>query len=74
MTAPSRIARRSAMHASFHLCEWMPSQRPEVLKALGHAAATDPEPMLRPYCAALAKDVEAEVIDHVAEPIFPDEP
>lgn len=74
MTAPSRIARRSAMHASFHLCEWMPSQRPEVLKALAHAAATDPEPMLRPYCAALAKDVEAEVIDHVAEPIFPDEP
>lgn len=74
MSAPSRIARRSAMHASFHLCEWLPSRRPQVLATLANASAYDPEPLLRAYCSGLAKDIEREVIEHIAEPIFPDEP
>lgn len=73
MNAPSKIARRSAMHASFHLCEWMPTRKDQVLRTLEEASQNDPEPLLRGYCAALAKDVKNEVIDHVAEPIFPEE-
>lgn len=71
---PSRIGRRSAMHASFHLCEWLPSRRPDVLRALRKSSASDKEPILQKYCTALIKDIETEQIDHVADPIFPDEP
>lgn len=74
VNAPSRIARRSAMHASFHLCEWMPSKRADVLEALRRTDSHDEEPMLRTYATGLIRDIEAESIDHVAEPIFPDEP
>ncbi len=74
MSSPSRIARRSAMHASFHLCEWMPAKRHKVLETLHMAAERDAELLLRTYCQGLARDIEREVIDHIAEPIFPDEP
>ncbi len=74
ISAPSRIARRSAMHASFHLCEWMPERKDDVLAALLNAAQNDSEPLLRPYCAGLIVDIKNEVIDHIAEPMFPDEP
>ena len=74
MSAPSRIARRSSMHAIFHLCEWMPTRKEQVAETLTTAAQSDPEPMLREYCKGLIRDIENERIDHIAEPIFPDEP
>ncbi|MBL8060943.1 MAG: hypothetical protein JNK63_09545 [Chthonomonas sp.] len=74
MSAPSRIARRSAMHASFHLCEWMPIRKNQVMETLRRATEEDSEPLLRAYSAGLMKDIQNEVVDHIAEPIFDDEP
>ena len=62
------------MHASFHLCEWMPTRKEQVAETLAAAAQSDPEPMLREYCKGLIRDIENERIDHIAEPIFADEP
>ena len=73
MSAPSRIGRRSAMHASFHLCEWMPTRKNQVVETLARASTSDPEPLLRVYSAGLMRDIQNEVVDHLAEPIFADE-
>lgn len=71
--APSRIGRRSAIHAVFHLAEWMPERKPEILSCLRDRANKDPEPLLREFAKAMARDVERGEVDHVAEPVFPDE-
>lgn len=71
--APSRIGRRSAIHASFHLAEWLPSRRLQILESLRRAAATDPEPLLREFASAIARDIESGEVDHVMEPMFEDE-
>jgi len=72
--APSRIGRRSAYHASFHLAEWRPDLRSQVLERLRQAALTDPEPLLAIFADKLADDVDRGEVDHVMEPMFPDEP
>ena len=72
--APSRIGRRSAMHAVFHLAEWMPKRRGQIVTALRNAAAKDDEPKLREFAECMARDIEAGAIEHVTEPLFDDEP
>ncbi len=72
-SAPSRIGRRAAYHASFHLAEWMPEQRERIVAMLTEASTADPEPVLREYCAAMSRDVAAGDTDHVADPFFPEE-
>lgn len=72
--APSKIGRRSAMHASFHLCEWRPDLRDRIVAALTEASQTDDEPALRAFCAALIPDILRGEVDHVMEPTFPHEP
>jgi hypothetical protein len=67
------IGRRSAIHAVFHLVEWRPEDRERVLAALGQAAETDSEPLLRSYASAIAQDIAAGGTDHVAEPVLPGE-
>ncbi len=74
VVAPSRYGRRSAIHAVFHLVEWAPDFRGEVLDALDRAAEADPEPLLRRFAASQRRDIAAGEHDHVAEPKFPDEP
>lgn len=71
--APSKIGRRSALHALFHVAEWMPDYRTRVVEVLRQAGESDPDPLLRQYAASMAADVEAGGIDHVAEPMFPEE-
>jgi len=71
--APSKIGRRSALHALFHVAEWMPELRERAVATLHQAAEADPDPMLRQYAACMAADVEAGGIDHVSEPMFPEE-
>lgn len=73
LQSPSRIARRSASHAVFHLVEWRPELRGRVVEGLKAMAQTDPEDLLRLFAASMASDIEAESHDHVAEPVFPDE-
>ena len=72
--APSKIGRRSAIHAVFHLAEWMPACREQILGALQQASNEDPEPLLRAFAAGIAQDIEAKETEHVMEPLFPDEP
>lgn len=69
----NKIARRSAMHCVFHLAEWLPSRRSEITNALRAVGQTDPEPLLRHYATAMARDVEAGGVDHILEPKFDDE-
>lgn len=71
--APSRIARRSASHAVFHLVEWRPEFRDEVVEAMKRMACEDPEPLLRDFAGHMADDVASGANDHVPEPLFPDE-
>ncbi|MCW5942827.1 MAG: hypothetical protein KIS66_11375 [Fimbriimonadaceae bacterium] len=73
LRAPSRIGRRSATHGLFHVVEWQPERRGEVVGALRRAAAQEAEPALRVYAEAMARDIEAERLDHIVEPTFPDE-
>ena len=71
--APSKFGRRSAIHAVFHLAEWMPEYRERTVEALERAAKTDPEERLREFAASMARDVRSGAFDHMTEPAFPGE-
>jgi hypothetical protein len=71
--APSRVARRSAAHAVFHLVEWMPETRETIVTALRRQASEEPEPLLAEFQLHMARDIEAGAYEHVTEPVFPDE-
>ena len=71
--APSKVGRRSAIHAVFHLAEWMPARKGQILTALRNAAAKDDEPQLREFAQSMASDIEAGTIDPKTEPLFADE-
>lgn len=71
--APSRIARRSASHAVFHLVEWRPEFRETVVAAMQVMAGEDSEPLLRDFAGHMADDIASGAHDHVPEPVFPDE-
>lgn len=73
LKAPSRIARRSASHAVFHLVEWRPELRSRVVVALQAMAESDPEDLLRSFAGHMAKDIANSASDHVPEPVFSDE-
>ncbi|MCW5938569.1 MAG: hypothetical protein KF884_06530 [Fimbriimonadaceae bacterium] len=74
VSSPSRYGRRAAIHAVFHLVEWMPETRERVLAALELAATEDDEPLLRSFAASQHADIESGAHDHMTEPVFPDEP
>ena len=67
MFAPSRVGRRSAMHAVFHLAEWMPEKRDEIVGKLKMASKNDSEPLLRTFAACMARDIESKAPEHVTE-------
>ncbi|MBX3118867.1 MAG: hypothetical protein KF784_07355 [Fimbriimonadaceae bacterium] len=73
LNAPSRIARRSAIHGLFHVVEWSQQMRESVVAAIRKVAKHDPEPLLREYAEAMANDIESAAFDHIAEPVFEDE-
>jgi hypothetical protein len=58
----------------FHIVEWFPPRREEVLAALDEVAKSDSEPILREYAAAMGYDIAHRNFEHVAEPAFLDEP
>lgn len=74
IAAPSRIGRRSAIHAVLHLVEWMPHYRDEVLDRLRRQRQVEPEPLLAEFTECQVRDIAAGNLDHVTEPTFPDEP
>jgi len=69
----SRIARRSAVHACFHLVEWLPECKDMIVAAVQFSAQNDSEPMLKSFSAGIARDILAGEVDHVIEPTFKDE-
>lgn len=71
--APSKFARRSAIHASFHLVEWMPESRDAVLAGLARCATSDPEGVLQAYAEGIASDIKRGLSDHVDDVFFPEE-
>jgi len=71
--APSRIGRRSAMHAVFHLVEWLPHHRTEVVAALQNAAQKESEPLLKEFALSQAADIDSGAMEHKEEPVFPEE-
>lgn len=73
LDAPSPIGRRAAIHGLFHLCEWLPDRKGEVCDHLHRVAANDKEPLLRAYADGISRDIERGDVDHVMEPILPNE-
>lgn len=73
LIAPSKIGRRSAMHAVFHLVEWLPDHRVEVVNALRSAAESETEPLLKEFALSQAHDIDTGAIEHKEEPVFPEE-
>lgn len=73
LDAPHRVGRRSAVHACFHLAEWLPSRAPELVRKLRTRAQIEPDPQLRDFAAWIADDIESGAEEHVTEPTFPDE-
>lgn len=73
LDSPSRIARRSAIHGLFHVAEWHPELKEEVVRALQRSARLDPDPQLRSYADHMAQDVASGQIEHVEDPVFDDE-
>jgi len=74
LDSPSKIGRRSAIHGLYHVVEWMPNMRDQVVTALRSHAESDEEPLLRAYAAAMANDIESDNTEHFQEPLFADEP
>lgn len=73
LEAPSKFGRRSAVHGLFHVVEWHPESREEVVRALQKVALHDPEPSLREFADLMAQDIASEQVDHIPEPVFDDE-
>lgn len=70
IAAPSRIGRRSAIHAAFHLAEWRPERTAEIVSALRRQSSEDEEPLLREFAGSIADDIEAGATEHMTEPLF----
>jgi hypothetical protein len=73
LKAPSRIGRRSAIHGMYHLAEWAPEHRDNILERLQEVSASDPEPTLRQYATAMGQDVARADTIHVEDVWFPEE-
>jgi hypothetical protein len=73
LEAPSRIGRRSAIHAMYHVAEWAPEHTSNIISRVLAVAANDPEPLLRAYAAAMAADIERGDMVHAEDIWFPGE-
>lgn len=73
LSAPSKIGRRAAIHGLFHVVEWMPAMRDEVVAALQRRADVEPDPQLKEYARLMSRDIAHGDYDHVPDPIFPEE-
>ncbi len=71
--APSRFGRRSAIHGLFHVVEWAPRWREEVVGALLAEAAKEKIPQLKEFALGMARDIAEGEIEHVPEPVFAEE-
>ncbi|RYG87940.1 hypothetical protein EON77_01405, partial [bacterium] len=54
LTSPSRIGRRSAIHALFHVVEWLPERRAEIVTALRSHARGESDTLLSRFASNIA--------------------
>ena len=73
LNAPSAVGRRSAIHGLFHVVEWEPSLRDEVVRAIRKAAKGERTLELKEFAKLMADDIERGEYDHVPEPVLPGE-
>ncbi|MBI1755981.1 MAG: hypothetical protein HY248_03200 [Fimbriimonas ginsengisoli] len=73
LDAPSRYGSRSAIHGLFHVVEWRPDRRADVVAALRTHGEREGDEQLSKFALRLADDIESGAFDHVAEPVFPEE-
>jgi hypothetical protein len=73
LKAPSKIGRRSAIHGLFHVAEWMPAMRDEVVAKLQEAAQQESDPQLKEFAQLMSRDIAHAEYDHIAEPVFSEE-
>jgi hypothetical protein len=73
LRAPSKIGRRSAIHGLFHVVEWMPDARTQVVEALKQVAQSDPEKTLREYADLMSHDIASGSFDHTQDVLFQEE-
>lgn len=73
LEAPSKFGRRAAIHGLFHVVEWDPDQRDEVVAALRSHAKHESVPELAHFAAEMADDIAVGDADHVTEPLFAEE-
>lgn len=74
LKAPSRIGRRSAIHGLFHVVEWIPDMRDQVVSSLRECSEVETDAQLKEFAALMANDIASCAGDHIQEPIFIDEP
>ncbi len=70
LESPSRIGRRSAIHGLFHVVEWVPTMREQVVRELRTHAKRENDLQLQEFTVLMARDIEAGDVDHIPEPIF----
>lgn len=73
LNSPSRIGRRSAIHALFHVVEWAPETQTEVVESLRKHSEIETDPELRRFSILMADDIAGNQTDSVPEPIFPED-
>jgi len=73
LTAPNRIGRRSAIHGLFHVVEWNPQMKGEVVAVLRAHMENEPDPQLKDFTERMAEDIENSRYEHNPEPLFSDE-
>lgn len=73
LSKSKKWGRRAAIHGLFHVVEWDPHSKDEVVQALRNHAETEPDSQLKTFAEHMANDIESESMDHINEPIFPEE-
>ncbi|MDI9639337.1 hypothetical protein QPK87_19490 [Kamptonema cortianum] len=68
--APSKFGRVSAVHAVFHLCEWLPEKKDQVLAALEELIGREENLEIKEFAQCMAQDIASGATDHVPEPRF----
>ncbi len=73
LDAPSKFGRRSAIHGLFHVVEWVPETKKDVIHNLRVHEVRESDPLLQEFTRAMIEDIQRGGIEHTPEPVFPEE-
>lgn len=69
LDAPSKVGKRSAIHGLFHVVEWMPDMKDQVLAGLEAMILREKDPQIRQFAKEMSEDIRAGS-EHRPEPVF----